>query len=229
MTPRKPKDSELPPERGAQHKKDFADEPWEDVDVQRIHMNIISREKGEPEEGFEPTPWWVWTASVLLLFAMGFYLGRFGGTFSFVAHEVEQPSSATAAPPKREVRGDAVYAGVCQPCHQATGEGVPGQYPPLAGSEWLLQDPETPARIVLFGLQGEIAVRGATFDNKMPAFAEKLTNEEISAVLTHVRNTWGNKAAPVSADQVDSLRTKSAGRAPWSAGELQSLRHKKPA
>jgi mono/diheme cytochrome c family protein len=229
MTPRKPKDREQPPERGPEQKKNFADEPWEDVDVQRIHMNIISREKGEPEEGFEPTPWWVWTASVLLLFAMGFYLGRYGGTFSFVAHEVEQPSSAIAAPLKREVHGDVVYAGVCQPCHQATGEGVPGQYPPLAGSEWLLQDSETPARIVLFGLQGDITVRGATFNNKMPAFSEKLTNEEISAVLSHVRGSWGNKAGPISADQIDSLRTKFAGRAPWSAGELHSLRRKKPA
>jgi mono/diheme cytochrome c family protein len=191
-------------------------------------MNIVRREQLEPEEGFEPTPWWVWTASVLLLFVMGFYLGRYGGSFSSIAHEVENPSEAGAAPRKLQVRGDVVYLGVCQACHQATGLGIPGQYPPLAGSEWVLQDAATPIRIVLAGLEGGIAVRGDRFDNKMPHFRDKLTSDEIAAVLTHVRSSWGNKGGAVTSAEVDSLRASTGTRGPWSAPELAALRQRKP-
>jgi mono/diheme cytochrome c family protein len=206
----------------------FRDEAGDAVDVQRIHMNIVGREKEEPEEGFEPTPWWVWTASVLLLFVMGFYLGRYGGSFSSVAHEVENPALAGAAPLKREVRGDEVYAGVCQACHQATGLGVPGQYPPLAGSEWLVQDAATPIRIVLFGLEGEVSVKGSRFDNKMPAFQDKLSSDEIAAVLSHVRASWGNRAPAVTPAEVDTLRKTTGTRGPWTAPGLTVLRRKSP-
>lgn len=206
----------------------FRDESGDAVDVQRIHMNIIGREKGEPEEGFEPTPWWVWTASVLLLFLMGFYLGRYGGSFSSVAHEVENPAQAGAALLKREVRGDVVYAGVCQACHQATGLGLPGQYPPLAGSEWVLQDAATPIRIVLFGFEGEVTVKGTRFENKMPSFHDKLSSDEIAAVLTHVRASWGNRAPAVPSAEVDTLRKATGMRGPWNASGLTALRKKSP-
>jgi mono/diheme cytochrome c family protein len=206
----------------------FRDEAGDAVDVQRIHMNIVGREKEEPEEGFEPTPWWVWTAGVLLLFLMGFYLGRFGGSFSAVAHEVENPAQAGAAPLTRAVKGDVVYAGVCQACHQASGLGVPGQYPPLAGSEWLLQDAATPARIVLHGLEGGIIVKGLRYENKMPYFHDKLSSEEIAAVLSHARTAWGNRAGAVAPAEVDTLRKTAGKRGPWSAAELMALRKRGP-
>ena len=225
MTPRKPKNSA--PKTGTAAEP-FRDESSDSVDVQRIHMGIVGREKEEPGEGFEPTPWWVWSASVILLFLMGFYLGRYGGSFSPVAHEVESPAASGAGLPKREVRGDAVYAGVCQACHQATGLGTPGQYPPLAGSEWVLQDAATPARIVLMGLEGDITVRGWRFNNKMPQFHDKLSSDEIAAVLTFVRSSWGNRAAAVTAAEVDTLRALTGIRTPWSAGELSALRKKIP-
>ena len=202
----------------------FVDESKDDIDVQRIHMNIVAREKGEPGEGFEPTPWWVWTASVLLLFAMGFYLGRFSWTFSAVAHEVEQPNIANAPMAKREVKGDVIYAGVCQACHQSTGLGIPGQYPPLAGSEWLSHDSETPIRIVLFGLQGEVTVKGSPFNNRMPQLHDKLSSAEIASVLTYVRSSWGNKAQSITVAQVDSIRQKTPVRGPWTSAELLDLR-----
>jgi len=58
--------------------------------------------------------------------------------------------------------------GSARRCHQASGLGIPGQYPPLVASEWLLQDGETPIRILLYGLQGEIGVKGRRSTNKMP-------------------------------------------------------------
>lgn len=202
----------------------FADASSEGADVQGIHKRIVSREKEEPEEGFEPTPWWVWAVSVVVLFSMGFYLGHYGGSFSVVAHEVEEPLAASTTPVKKEVKGDVVFVGVCQACHQASGLGLPGQYPPLMGSEWLVKDAQTPIRIVLRGLQGEITVKGATFNNKMPQFFDKLSNEEIAAVLTYVRSSWGNSAPAVTAAEVDSVREKTEGRPQWTAPELDALR-----
>ena len=212
----------------------FKDEAVEGAGIDVIHARIVAREEEEPEEGFERPPWWLWTVSTILLFAMGFYVGRYGGSFSTVAHEVEQPEVAAGwIGVKREVRGDVVYAAVCQTCHQATGLGVAGQYPPLVGSEWLLQDPETPIRIVLRGLEGEITVKGTIYNNKMPAFHDKLSDEEIAAVLTHVRSSWGDAASGITAAEVDTIRHQTtapeefgAGRGPWSQAELLALRKK---
>lgn len=195
------------------------------VHVNKIHQRIVSREQLEPEEGFEPTPWWVWAVSVLLLFIMGFYLGRYGGSWSTIAHEVEQPSVGTTAPVPKAVNGDQIFIGVCQTCHQATGLGVPGQYPPLAGSEWVLNDIETPIRIVLYGLEGPVSVKGVSFNNKMPHFHDKLSNEEIAAVVSHVRSSWGNSMPPVNAEEVEAIRTQQGVRPPWSAVELTALRN----
>ncbi|MGH2567784.1 MAG: c-type cytochrome [Bacteroidota bacterium] len=196
----------------------------DDYGVNTIHQRIVEREKMEPEEGFEPPPWWVWTVGALFLFAAGFYLGRYGGSWSAVAHEAEQPMAAFAAPVKKTPKGDQIYIGVCQTCHQATALGVPGQYPPLVGSEWLLRDAETPVRIVLYGLEGPITVKGAAFNNKMPHFNDKLSDEEIAAVLTHARKSWDNDAPPVKPEDVEAIRTKTGVRGPWSAAELSALR-----
>jgi len=202
----------------------FADS--DSSDVNKIHLRIVSREQGEPEEGFEPTPTWVWAISVLLLFAMGYYLGKFGGTFGTIAHEVEQPQTLAGSEVKSDVKGDMVYAGVCQACHQADGKGVSGKYPPLSGSDWLLHDELTPARIVLFGLEGNISVKGMGFNNKMPQFFDKLSNEEIAAAISFARSSFGNKAAAVSPVEVDSMRKSYGRRGPWSSLELESLRKK---
>ena len=151
---------------------------------------------------------------------------KFGGTFGTIAHEVEQPQVLAGSEVKPEVKGDMIYAGVCQACHQIDGKGVAGKYPPLSGSDWLLHDELTPARIVLFGLEGTIAVKGMGFNNKMPQFYDKLSNDEIAAAISFARSSFGNKATAVSPVQVDSMRRSYNGRGPWSSAELESLRNK---
>jgi mono/diheme cytochrome c family protein len=213
------------PEQAGRRPAYHDDFPTETIDVGQIHMRIVSQEHLEPEEGLERPPWWLWAFSVILLFAMGFYIGRYSGSFSAAAHEVEEPPTSgqqVAAAP--DVRGDQVFAGVCQPCHQSHGSGIPGQYPPLAGSEWLLADHETPVRVLLHGLAGPIVVKGRAFNNRMPAFHDKLSNEEVAAVITWVRSQWGNNAPAVTSAQVDSIRQKTEGRGEWSAAELAKLR-----
>lgn len=212
------------PEKAGGGPARFSDASNETVDVSRIHMRIVAREQVEPEEGLERPPWWLWAFSVLLLFTMGFYIGRYGGSFTAAAHEVEEPPTGAAQAAAPVVKGDQVFAGVCQPCHQAHGYGIPGQYPPLAGSEWLLADKETPIRILLHGLSGPLTVKGRTYYNVMPAFHDKLSNEEIAAVITHVRSQWGNNAPAVTAAEVDSVRQQTAGRGEWTVDELMRLR-----
>lgn len=203
--------NELPPLLGEPEREDIHD----------IHRAILQRERQEPREGLEPTPWWVWTISVIMIFAMGFYLGRYGGSFSTDPHELYEQagrarSGAAPAPPQ----GDLIFSGICAPCHQPDGLGVEGKYPPLAGSDWLAKSPEIPVRIVLNGLVGPIAVKGKSFQNEMPPLAGQLSDAEIAAVLTHERSSWGNKAGPVDPGLVTKIRKETAGQGPWTAERL---------
>ena len=126
---------------------------------------------------------------------------------------------------KPKVDGSSVYATVCSACHQANGQGVPGAFPPLAGSEWLLKDAETPIRIVLHGLQGAIEVKDTTYNNVMPEWGSRLSNEEVAAVLTYIRTSWGNSADQITPELVDKIRNETANRTTsWTAEELQKLR-----
>ncbi len=202
--------NELPPLLG---------EP-ERQDVYQIHQSILEREKQEPREGLEPTPWWVWAVSVCLIFAMGFYLGRYSGAFSPEAHQLSQKAGLVRAQPPAPPQGDLIFSAICAPCHQPDGLGVEGKFPPLAGSEWLTRNPEVPVRIVLRGLVGPIQVAGRSFQREMPPLGGQLSDAEIAAVLTHERSSWGNKAGPVDAGLVTKIRKETAGHGPWTADTL---------
>ncbi|MGE5189214.1 MAG: c-type cytochrome [Gemmatimonadota bacterium] len=105
--------------------------------------------------------------------------------------------------------GAAVY-GKCAGCHKATGEGVPGFFPPLAGhaADLAKADRTYLVRVLLFGLKGEIRVAGKTYDGTMPAYRDLLDDGQTAAVLNYVLASWGNaKALPqgfakISADEV---------------------------
>jgi hypothetical protein len=129
-------------------------------------------------------------------------------------------------PPVLDMDPASLYANNCQQCHQADGRGLPGQYPPLAGSSWLTRDPETPIRILTLGLQGDIEVNGQTFNNVMPAQGH-LTDEKVALVLTYARTNFGNTAPAVEPDTVSTVRTELSTRStPWNGGaELQSVRY----
>jgi mono/diheme cytochrome c family protein len=129
--------------------------------------------------------------------------------------------AATAAGPSSP--GEATYQTVCAACHQANGQGLPGAFPPLAGSEWVNGDPETMIRIVLAGLSGPVEVKGATFNQLMPP-PPGLDDEKIAQVITYVRANFTNKASEVKKEQVAALRAESTSRAkPWTAAELKAL------
>lgn len=97
-------------------------------------------------------------------------------------------------------RGKQVFTQTCFACHQLKGEGIPGVFPPLAGSDFLMSDKARSIRIVSKGLTGKITVLSKTYDSVMPA--QTLTEEQIANVLTYVRNSFGNTGDPVSIDEV---------------------------
>jgi mono/diheme cytochrome c family protein len=100
--------------------------------------------------------------------------------------------------------------------------GVAGQYPPLAGSEWVNGGSARLGRILLHGLNGVITVEGAQYNGNMPAWGKQLTDDQIANVLTYIRQEWGNKAGPVTKDQIAALHKEVAGRSdPWTDAELK--------
>jgi len=125
--------------------------------------------------------------------------------------------------------GAKIYAATCQACHQASGLGLPNQFPPLVGSEWVTGSEERLLRIILHGVVGEIEVEGETFNGSMPTWGPTFKDEELAAVATYVRQAWGNKAAPVTTATVTRVRLQYASRTtPWTARELLSRAAAKP-
>lgn len=167
-----------------------------------------------------------------LIFIGGTYLGRFSGHFH------PQVYNEYALPPKKGegpavaaidpiVLGRSVYNQVCASCHQATGLGLPPAFPPLAGSEWVLGSEERVVRLVLHGLQGPIKVKGVDYNSVMPAMGPgsgfNLSPERVAAVLTFIRQEWGNAAPAVSAAKVTEVRGKEGNRGAWTVAELEKI------
>ena len=117
--------------------------------------------------------------------------------------------------------------GLCFTCHQPNGQGISGQFPPLAGSDWVLGEKERLIKISIHGLMGEIEVNGVKYNNVMapPGIPPgSLTDQQIADVLTYIRNEWGNSASAVSPEEVATVRLTVKDRAAmqmWTAAELQ--------
>lgn len=117
--------------------------------------------------------------------------------------------------------GAEVYA-TCTACHQVNGQGLPGAFPPLAGSEWVTGRAEIPIAIVLHGMQGEITVKGAKYNNVMTPWGTTFNDQEIANVVTYIRSQWGNKAKAVTAADVAKVRAATKARkASFTAAELR--------
>ncbi len=101
--------------------------------------------------------------------------------------------------------GAKIYQTNCSSCHQATGQGVPGTFPPLAGNPVVQGDAKTVIHIIKYGLNGKVAVHGATYNGMMPAWGTQLSNADIASVATYVRSSWGNKASAISEAQVKAV------------------------
>ncbi len=201
----------------------------EQMNVREVHAAIM-RELAEPQEGREPTPLWLITLIGVIVFWSGLYLQRYSGNFDPLVFDERagggQVTAKPAGPVDMALLGRRIFQNNCQQCHQENGLGLPGQYPPLAGSDWVhAEDPGRIIRIVLDGFTGPVEVKGQQFNNTMVPWRTVFSDQEIAAVLTHVRNSWGNKAAPVPEATVKTVReqTKSHTGTPWIAKELMEV------
>ena len=105
---------------------------------------------------------------------------------------------------QQAAKGKAVFARTCIVCHQATGLGIPGAFPPLAKSDYLNKDLNRAIKQVIKGSNGAIVVNGVKFNGAMPAQA--LNDKDIADVLTYVYSSWGNNKSVVTPAMVKAQR-----------------------
>ncbi len=161
------------------------------------------------------------------------YLNRYSGHFDrsiFNENLLPTGSGPVDLKPDPIALGRRMFnsGGACYSCHQPNGQGIPGAYPPLAGSEWVNGAGARVVRIVLDGLQGPVHVGGKTFGAAvMPAFGSSGFNwsdEQIAGVLSYVRQEWGNKSKPISTDEVAKIRALTADHKAWSEADLLGVK-----
>ena len=103
-------------------------------------------------------------------------------------------------------KGKGVYMQTCFVCHQPNGEGVPGQIPPLAKSDYLMADPIRAARGVVQGQSGEMTVNGKKYNGTMIPL-NYLSDEDVANVVTYVLNSFGNAGGAVKPEEVRRIRS----------------------
>ncbi len=138
--------------------------------------------------------------------AMASYLKSLPATAQQAAFAYDDATAGALGSGKPQPVGAAVYLGYCVSCHGADGKGQSTYIPPLAGNPIVLDgDASSLINLVLNGAQ-PLVVKGTPDAYRMPQYRVQLTDDEIASVLSFVRNGWGNGAAPVTADEVKSLR-----------------------
>lgn len=187
------------------------------------------REMPEPWEGTRPIPW------IVILIAAGLFVwaiayiwfthqtipAAYGDRRSAADFQVAATTGADAG----VIDGAKLYATHCVACHQATGAGLPGVFPPLTDSEWVTGKPEVLIQILLHGVSGELTVKGTVYSGLMPAFGDTLNDDELAALLTHIRADFGNAAEPVPAALIAQQRTEVERDTPWQGdAELEALK-----
>lgn len=138
---------------------------------------------------------------------------------------VQKKHSLSEAEQKQFALGRQHYLSTCAGCHGTDGAGLNRFAPPLIGSEWILGDEKRLALIILHGIEGPVNVAGKVYNTPdilpvMPAHST-MDDAAITAILTYIRNEWGNDAGPVNWRTVGTTRVTSQGRViPWTAEEL---------
>ncbi len=101
------------------------------------------------------------------------------------------------------VEGQKLYGIHCANCHQVNGEGLAKLFPPLAKSDYLMNNIDANICGVKNGISGEITVNGTTYNQPMPGIPQ-LTNLEIAEIFTYVTNSWGNSNGMITTERVEA-------------------------
>ena len=194
---------------------------------EKAKLNVS--EHAEPAAGNAQMPVSVMVVLTLLGYIGCYKVDNLNANFASNVHAPfgSPEEVASLAPSEEELvfsQGKQLYAN-CQGCHQPNGDGTSGTFPPLAGSERVLGDPQRIAAVVLNGLGGEVVVAGETYNNQMTPVGETWTDEQVAAVLTFIRKEWGNNAGRVLPEAVAQTRakTKESGHTgPWTEKTLNA-------
>lgn len=121
------------------------------------------------------------------------------------------------------VQGKKLFSRTCQQCHQADGKGIPGVYPTLVGSDWLLNSEERPIKILIKGMSGPAVIEGVAFNGNMPPVGD-WKDRDIAAVLTYVRQAWGNEGGAIAEELVVKVREEIKGQTkPWTPDQILTM------
>jgi mono/diheme cytochrome c family protein len=198
-----------------------------DDSIQQVHARLLSN-KPEKVGGYSKLPLVLLGFMCTAVFFGSIYLAHYSLRFDPLVYSEhanrEKPGAVKVVALTRAQMGKKVFDTTCIACHQANGLGVPGQYPPLVGSEWALGSEERAIRIVLHGLNGPITVKGVDFNNVMAPLGSALKDDQIANVLSYVRASWGNAAPEVTPEAVAKVRADTASRTTfWTAAELLKI------
>ncbi|MDP2304712.1 MAG: copper-containing nitrite reductase [Pseudomonadota bacterium] len=137
------------------------------------------------------------------------------GTGAMIADATTASAAGTLSKEAQVQAGGALFAGTCSACHQSSGAGIEGVFPPLAGSDFLLADKERAIGIVINGLSGPVTVNGKDYTSVMPPMSQ-LNDDEVANILTFALNSWGNDGGRVTHAEVAKVRA-STPRPPGAA------------
>jgi mono/diheme cytochrome c family protein len=188
----------------------------EEQSVEELHSAVL-RERPEPVDGMEPVPLWLITFFCLVIFWSGGYFAYYCGGFRADVFDESMvtwgPVSGGAAQGVDPIaKGRSLFIANCSACHQSSGEGLPGQYPSLHGSEQVTGAPNRLAMLVLNGLEGPVENKGITYNGNMPAQKLLLKDQQISYILTYIRQEWGNGQGPITPEGVKAMRDATESR-----------------
>ena len=215
---------DLQKSRNLSNPSEFSDE-----EIVKSHVEL-TKFKHEPTKNFLKAPLVFVFVFGCLIFVCSIQLAH--STNSFQLHppvdvvELTAEEKESMRLEKKISSGEKIFAARCASCHQANGMGIEGQFPPLAGSEWVSADAGVISNIILKGLKGEISVNGVKYGTSAAVnmAAVPISDREIANVSTYVRQAWGNDSVEVTEEFVSQVRSEHAAKQDqWVGDELRSM------
>ena len=219
------------------------DDAFNEFQMPGEHLDLLHADNGAPapvggasdvptSAAFRPVPGWMIAAGALVLMWAGIYLGTYSGGFGGdvfneqASYKPTGPTGPVDPVVASRQRGQKLYIANCAQCHQASGLGAAGQFPPLVASEWVVGEaPRRLVQILLHGIQGEINVKGNKYNNAMPPWNAVLKDKQIADILTYIRGELGgNAAGPITEEHMAKGREETKARTdPWTEAELKAI------